>query len=192
MLPLVAILSTFLSPVAAPWRRLVTPIFIPGPGWPGSISAATAWPTKPFCKKHSLNNLTLRQCRIEDADSLGRNFDFIVSHGVLHHLPDPAAGLRSLGKLLRPEGVIDALDGYARYGRVGVYICCGHVSPAQLEQTEQGVAIVKDALSVLGPHHPRRRYLQLPLDLDTKRLGWWIPSCTAWIIPLRWAIVSPW
>jgi SAM-dependent methyltransferase len=117
-------------------------------------------------QKHSLDNLTLRQCRIEEAGTLDRDFDFIVSHGVLHHLPDPAAGLRVLGQLLRPEGVI-ALMVYARYGRVGVYMLQDLFRLLGLEQTEQGVATVKDTLSVLGPHHPVRRYLQLALDLDT-------------------------
>lgn len=38
----------------------------------------------------------------------GGPFDFIYSIGVLHHLPDPAAGFRSLVRFLRPEGAIFA------------------------------------------------------------------------------------
>ena len=36
----------------------------------------------------------------------GGTFDFIYSIGVLHHLPDPEAGFRSLVRLLKPGGAI--------------------------------------------------------------------------------------
>jgi SAM-dependent methyltransferase len=36
----------------------------------------------------------------------GRGFDLIYSIGVLHHLPDPAAGFRNLTRYLRPGGTI--------------------------------------------------------------------------------------
>ena len=38
----------------------------------------------------------------------GGPFDFIYSIGVLHHLPDPAAGFRSLVRFLQPDGAIFA------------------------------------------------------------------------------------
>ena len=115
-------------------------------------------------KKHSLDNLSLRQCRLEDSESLGQDFDFIVSHGVLHHLSDPAAGLRALNALLRPQGVI-ALMVYARYGRAGVYMLQDLFRLLGLEQTAQGVQTVKEALTILGPHHPVQRYLKMAVDL---------------------------
>ncbi len=52
-------------------------------------------------QRYSLANLSLEQCRVEDVARLGRSFDYISCHGVLHHLADPAAGLRELGKVLR-------------------------------------------------------------------------------------------
>lgn len=36
----------------------------------------------------------------------GKLFDFIESRGVLHHLPDPEAGLRALNSVLKPTGGI--------------------------------------------------------------------------------------
>ena len=32
------------------------------------------------------------------------NFSFVASTGVLHHLPDPLLGLRSISNSLHPEG----------------------------------------------------------------------------------------
>lgn len=52
-------------------------------------------------------------------DLLGRTFDIIESHGVLHHLADPWAGWRSLVSLLRPKGVM-FLGFYSARARRGV------------------------------------------------------------------------
>jgi 2-polyprenyl-3-methyl-5-hydroxy-6-metoxy-1,4-benzoquinol methylase len=48
-------------------------------------------------------------------------FDYIDCCGVLHHLPDPAEGLRALLSVLAPGGGMGLMV-YARYGRTGVYM----------------------------------------------------------------------
>ena len=55
---------------------------------------------------HRLQNLDLLCVAVEDAATLGREFDYIVSTGVLHHLINPAAGLRALRQVLAPHGAI--------------------------------------------------------------------------------------
>lgn len=47
-------------------------------------------------------------------------FDYVNCAGVLHHLPDPDAGLRALKGVLKPDGVAGIMV-YAPYGRAGVY-----------------------------------------------------------------------
>jgi SAM-dependent methyltransferase len=47
-------------------------------------------------------------------------YDYIDCCGVLHHLEDPAAGMRALAGALAPDGGIGAMV-YAPYGRTGVY-----------------------------------------------------------------------
>ena len=47
-------------------------------------------------------------------------FDYIDCTGVLHHLPDPAAGMRALVSVLQPDGGIGVML-YGEYGRSGVY-----------------------------------------------------------------------
>lgn len=47
-------------------------------------------------------------------------FDYIDCTGVLHHLPDPAAGLRALSSVLQPDGGVGVML-YGEYGRSGVY-----------------------------------------------------------------------
>ncbi|MDX1514870.1 MAG: class I SAM-dependent methyltransferase, partial [Gammaproteobacteria bacterium] len=47
-------------------------------------------------------------------------FDLISCTGVLHHLPDPDAGLEALRRVLAPGGAMSLML-YGRYGRMGVY-----------------------------------------------------------------------
>ncbi len=47
-------------------------------------------------------------------------FDVILSSGVLHHLVDPAEGLRKLEGVLAPHGVVSLMV-YGRRGREGLY-----------------------------------------------------------------------
>lgn len=53
-------------------------------------------------------------------DPMDEVFDYIDCCGVLHHLPDPAAGLSALAARLAPGGGVGVMV-YAPYGRTGVY-----------------------------------------------------------------------
>lgn len=47
-------------------------------------------------------------------------FDYVSCTGVLHHLADPAEGLRRLKSVLKPSGGMGLMV-YGKYGRTGVY-----------------------------------------------------------------------
>jgi ubiquinone/menaquinone biosynthesis C-methylase UbiE len=47
-------------------------------------------------------------------------FDYIDCTGVLHHLPDPLAGMKALVSVLQPDGGVGVML-YGQYGRTGVY-----------------------------------------------------------------------
>ena len=114
---------------------------------------------------YSLDNLELHQLPIEDLHTLDRNFDLIVSTGVLHHLADPAAGMRALADCLRRDGVIAAML-YAAYGRIGVEILQGVFRDLGLRQDEASLRIVRDALASVPAEHPIASYLPLADDLS--------------------------
>ena len=67
-------------------------------------------------EKYGLANLELRLLPIEELPTLGRDFDLIVSTGVLHHLADPPSGMKALARCLRRDGVLGVML-YAKYGR---------------------------------------------------------------------------
>ena len=113
---------------------------------------------------YSLDNLQLHRMPIEDVASLGRDFDLIISTGVLHHMDDPRAGMRGLAERLRPEGVL-AVMLYASFGRIGVQIMQSIFRDLGLRQDEASLATVRDAIGQLGPQHPLAGYLALAPDL---------------------------
>ncbi len=109
--------------------------------------------TEVLQRTHNLTNLTLHQMRVEDSGSLGASFDFVVCYAVLHHLTDPAAGLRALGQTLRPDGVIECRI-HGTYARFGVTMLQNLFRTMGLEQDAAGVAAVRDVLATLPPNHP--------------------------------------
>jgi len=116
-------------------------------------------------QQHGLNNLELKQLPIEQASMLEQSFDLIVSTGVLHHLEDPAAGLKALAGCLKPQGCIGLML-YARYGRIGVSLIQQIALELELEANDEGVAILKACLQHSAPHHPLQGYLSVANHLD--------------------------
>lgn len=114
--------------------------------------------------RHGLDNLELRQLPIEDVATLGRDFDLIVSTGVLHHMADPLAGMKALGGCLRADGAL-AVMLYAKYGRIGVDMLESAFRDLGLAQDEASVQLVKEAVAVLPADHPARPYLKNARDL---------------------------
>lgn len=84
------------------------------------LSQASLDSTRAAADRAGLGNLELARLPVERAGELERDFDLVVSTGVIHHLPDPAAGLGALRGVLRPEGRIYLMV-YAPHGRDAIY-----------------------------------------------------------------------
>jgi SAM-dependent methyltransferase len=95
--------------------------------WPAAqitgidLSATSLRHTEELKRKYQLDNLQVHQLPLERASELGKSFDQVVCTGVLHHLPDPDAGLRALRGVLEPHGALHLMV-YAPYGRAGIYM----------------------------------------------------------------------
>ena len=129
------------------------------------VSAASLSHHRYLADKYALHNLELKRLPIEEVATLGRDFDLIVSTGVLHHLADPLEGMRALGGRLRDDAVL-AVMLYARYGRAGVDMLQGVFRDLGLRQDEPSLAIVREALGDLDDSHPIHRYMSMAPDLQ--------------------------
>ena len=116
--------------------------------------------------KHGLDNLELHLLPIEEVSALGRDFDLIVSTGVLHHMADPLTGMTALASCLRREGAMGIML-YAKYGRTGVELLESVFRDLGLSQDDASVQAVKDIVAALPADHPVRSYLTVARDLQT-------------------------
>ena len=119
------------SPAAAPPRRPSTRCAGPARSDRDRRQRKQHRRTEKLKRKYRLDNLEVApDSRSERAAELGRRFDHVVCTGVLHHLPDPDAGLRALRDVLAPGGALHLMV-YAPYGRAGVYMLQDVLPPAR-------------------------------------------------------------
>jgi SAM-dependent methyltransferase len=117
------------------------------------VSATSVRCTEALKQKYGLDNLTVRQLSIERAAELGETFDQIVCTGVLHHLPDPIAGLAALRDLLAAGGSMHLMV-YAPYGRTGIYMIQDLCRRIGIGASEDQMPDLVAALGVLPAGHP--------------------------------------
>jgi len=115
-------------------------------------------------EKHGLANLRLRQMDLNDSAALGEEFDLVVSTGVLHHLPDPARGMRALAAVLAPDGAMSVMV-YGRHLRAGIYMLQDAFRRMGLGQSGEDVDFVRAVLASLPAWHAIHAYLRVGHDL---------------------------
>lgn len=94
-------------------------------------------------------------------------FDYVDCCGVLHHMPDPLAGLRAIASVLAPGGGAGLMV-YAPYGRTGVYM-------------------VQEALRILAPAETADGTPADPAPrLETARRLWKHLPQTNWLHKNSW------
>jgi len=117
------------------------------------VSAQSLAFTRELKRKHALDNLEVRQLPVERAAELGETFEHVACTGVLHHLPDPDAGLLALRDVLAPGGALHVMV-YAPYGRAGVYLLQDYCRRLGVGHTEAELRDLAATLKALPPDHP--------------------------------------
>ena len=131
-------------------------------------SAAAMDVAKARAAARGLANIVWEQRSLLDLPGSGLGpFDYIDCCGVLHHLPDAAAGLRALLSVLAPGGGLGLMV-YAPHGRTGVYM-------------------VQDALRLLAPADTAEGTPADPAQrLDMSRRLWKQIPETNWLKKNPW------
>ncbi|MCS7031226.1 MAG: methyltransferase domain-containing protein [Gloeomargarita sp. SKYG116] len=96
--------------------------------------------------------VTLRQMSLLDVHQLSQQFHYINCVGVLHHLPDPKAGLRALAAVLAPGGLMHVFV-YGFWGRWEIRLLQKAIRLLQPPGADYrtGVAIGRQLLAHLPP-----------------------------------------
>jgi SAM-dependent methyltransferase len=127
------------------------------------FSATSVRHTEALKRKYDLDNLEVHELPVERVGALGSTYDQIVCTGVLHHLPDPAAGLTALREVLRPDGAMHLMV-YAPHGRIGVYMLQEFCRRVGIAATDDGIQELVAALGALPPAHPLATLLRQAPD----------------------------
>jgi SAM-dependent methyltransferase len=127
------------------------------------FSATSVGHTEELKRKYDLHNLEVRQLAVERAGELGATFDQIVCTGVLHHLPDPVAGLAALRAVLKPDGAMHLMV-YAPHGRTGIYMLQEFCRRVGISPTEEEIQDLIFALGLLPNGHPLAMLLRQAPD----------------------------
>ena len=127
------------------------------------VSSTSLEYTEQLRRKYSLSNLEIEQRSIESVQTMEQRFDVIVCTGVLHHLVDPAAGLRALRSVLKPDGALYLMV-YAPYGRAGIYVLQEYCRRIGVRTTGREIEDLTTSLEVLPRSHPLRITLAASRD----------------------------
>ena len=122
------------------------------------LSEASIANQRRLADKHALKNLKVEQRNILDLGSSAERFDLIVCTGVLHHMAEPQDGMNALASVLSPQGVIYAML-YASSRRAGIYFLQDLFRRLGAGQNPEGIALVRQVLNELPPHHYARWFL---------------------------------
>jgi len=131
------------------------------------LSSTSIQETEKLKHQYDLTNLELEQLPVERVGELDRQFDKIICTGVLHHLPNPQAGLRALRQVLNPDGAMHLMV-YATYGRAGIYMIQEYCRRLGIGTSDEEITELAKALMTMPQGHPLARLLGEAPDFRRK------------------------
>lgn len=118
------------------------------------LSASSLGVAARMAQQHGVTNVTFRQANLLELD-LPDRYDLVVTTGVVHHLSDPALGLRNIYRCLSAEGILYAWF-YHSFGEFG------RLLDRELARLLWGQSDLGDGIAVLE---------ELGLTLPTEQYG---------------------
>jgi len=112
-------------------------------------------------EQHGASNITFGIGDILNVADLRQSFDLIECSGVLHHMADPAAGLRALAGVLKPGGII-RLALYSERGRGAVIAARALIAARDIADSDEAVRQARQVLTALPMDHPARGVVDTP------------------------------
>ncbi|MFS8808839.1 class I SAM-dependent methyltransferase [Synechococcus sp. R6-10] len=126
--------------------------------WAFDLSSRALEIAEARCRASQAPPVQFRQLNVYDIDQLPGQFDFINCVGVLHHLPDPLAGLQALAGKLAPGGLLH-LFVYGELGRHEIRLMqkairllvtgSEHQTLASAEQLQRGLQVGRRLFEIL-------------------------------------------
>lgn len=129
------------------------------------VSETSLRHTERLARRYGLGNLELRPLPVERATELDRSFDLVICTGVLHHLPDPDAGLMALRSVMSPRAAMEVMV-YAPYGRTGVYLLQDYCRRIGVGTSSEAIDALVLSLRSLAQDHPFAALLRHAPDLQ--------------------------
>ncbi|MFT0812951.1 class I SAM-dependent methyltransferase [Synechococcus sp. OH20] len=126
--------------------------------WAFDLSSRALEIAEARCRASQAPPVHFRQLNVYDIDQLPGQFDFINCVGMLHHLPDPVAGLQALANKLAPGGILH-LFVYGELGRHEIRLMqkairllvtgSEHQPLASAEHLQQGLQVGRRLFQIL-------------------------------------------
>jgi len=122
------------------------------------------------CHRSGAENATFQALPLERAAELAGPFDFINCVGVLHHLPDPGAGLQALAAQLAPGGLLHAFV-YAELGRWEIGLAREAIALLQGDRQDyrEGLELGRQLFATLPEDNRLARHERERWSLDNQR-----------------------
>lgn len=133
------------------------------------LSLASLAYAKRMARRYGVENIDFLHGDLLDIAALGKDYDWIESAGVLHHMEQPERGLESLLRVLRPKGYL-RLGLYSRTARRWINDARSRVEEIGLEPTPEAMREFRRRIAV-GQEPGRDHFVTLGdfYDLDSFR-----------------------
>jgi SAM-dependent methyltransferase len=120
------------------------------------LSLASLAYAQRMARRLNVQNVTFCQADILQLDALEETFDIVVCSGVLHHMKEPAAGLRQLVRRLQPQGLLK-IALYSERARDLVRDARQIIGERRMAPDEQSIRAFRHEVFGLDEAHPLKR-----------------------------------